>query len=29
VLAVGSPHPLEELEDLARTLDGHMKDTLE
>jgi hypothetical protein len=29
VLAVGSPHPLEEVEDLARTLDERMKDALE
>jgi hypothetical protein len=28
-LAVGSPHPLEEVEDLARTLDERMKDALE
>jgi hypothetical protein len=28
-VAVGSPHPWKELEDLARTLDGRMKDTLE
>ncbi|HJX61538.1 MAG TPA: hypothetical protein VJ578_03110 [Dehalococcoidia bacterium] len=29
VRAVGSPHPLEEVEDLARTLDERMKDALE
>jgi hypothetical protein len=29
VRAVGSPHPLEEVEDLARALDEHMKDALE
>jgi len=29
VLAAGAPHPLEELEDLARSLDERMKDALE
>lgn len=29
VRAIGSPHPLEEVEDLARTLDERMKDALE